>query len=93
VEKFMRLDDGAEFGATVVFESRGRALDRSLLSKLSQVFDSTKSPFFDFRFVPKVFSSTGLQLADLVARPIGLNFIRPEQPNRSFEIIKDKLIS
>lgn len=91
VANFMRLDSDSS-GATVVFESRGRALDRSLLTKLSQVFDSTNSPLFDFRFVPKVFSSTGLQLADLVARPIGLHFIRPDQPNRSFEIIKDKLI-
>jgi Protein of unknown function (DUF3800) len=91
VANYMRLDSTTT-GATVVFESRGRALDRSLLTKLGQVFDSTTSPRFDFRFVPKVFSSTGLQIADLVARPIGLHFIRPEQPNRSFEIIKDKLL-
>ena len=34
--------------------------------------------------------SSGLQLADLVARPIGINFLRPEQDNREFKILKDK---
>jgi hypothetical protein len=32
-------------------------------------------------------NSTGLQLADLIARPIGLNCLRPEQENKSFEVI------
>jgi hypothetical protein len=34
--------------------------------------------------------SSGLQFADLVARPIGLNLLRPEQPNRAFAILKEK---
>ena len=34
--------------------------------------------------------SSGLQLADLVARPIGLNLLKPEQPNRAFNILKKK---
>ena len=34
--------------------------------------------------------SSGLQLADLVARPIGLNMFRPEQENRAFEVLKKK---
>ena len=33
---------------------------------------------------------TGLQLADLVARPIGLNCIRPEQANQAFDVLKNK---
>jgi hypothetical protein len=31
-----------------------------------------------------------LQIADLVARPIGLSVLRPDQENRAFEIIKNK---
>ena len=31
------------------------------------------------------------QLADLVARPIGLSVIKPEQINRAFEVIKMKM--
>ena len=35
--------------------------------------------------------SSGLQLADLVARPIGLQTLRPDQENRAFEALKFKL--
>jgi hypothetical protein len=35
--------------------------------------------------------SAGLQLADLVARPIGRKIIDPTQPNRAFEILERKL--
>jgi hypothetical protein len=41
--------------------------------------------------VPKTANSAGLQLADLIARPIGLHHLRPNQPNRAFEIIQSKL--
>ena len=37
-------------------------------------------------------NSAGLQLADLIARPIGLNYLKPQQGNRAFEIIKDKIL-
>lgn len=38
-------------------------------------------------------NSPGLQLADLVARPIGLQYLRPSQSNIAFEILKTKLYS
>jgi len=41
-------------------------------------------------FADKNAMSTGLQFADLVARPIGLKTLRPEQENRSFDILKSK---
>jgi len=41
--------------------------------------------------VPKAANSAGLQLADLMARPIGLKHIRPDQPNRAFDIIEPKI--
>jgi|TARA_R100001509_G_scaffold32112_1_gene17053 hypothetical protein len=34
--------------------------------------------------------SSGLQLADLVARPIGLKTLRPGQENRAFESLQPK---
>ena len=46
---------------------------------------------FDVRFASKKVNSAGLQLADLVARPLGLNSLRPEQSNRAFDILKTKL--
>ena len=45
------------------------------------------------RFLDKKVNSTGLQLADLVARPIGLHSFKPDQPNRAFEIINNKFIT
>ncbi|MDP3959467.1 MAG: DUF3800 domain-containing protein [Pseudorhodobacter sp.] len=43
------------------------------------------------RFVSKKANSSGLQLADLMARPIGLSVLRPGQPNRAFDIIQTKM--
>lgn len=34
--------------------------------------------------------SAGLQIADLVARPIGRRILDPTQPNRAYEIIEKK---
>jgi hypothetical protein len=45
---------------------------------------------FEIIFADKKVDSPGLQLADLVARPIGLNILRPDQPNSAFEILKEK---
>jgi hypothetical protein len=35
--------------------------------------------------------TTGLQLADLVARPIGLHALRPQQENRAYDLLQPKL--
>lgn len=49
-------------------------------------------PNFEIRFVDKKGNASGMQLADLTARPIGLKVMRPSQSNRAFEIIESKLI-
>jgi len=86
---------------SVVFESRGKKEDNDLEIEFRRICDNErnwgyKSPnfkMFDFEpiFASKATNSTGLQLADLVARPIALSVIRPDQPNRAYEIIKEKL--
>ena len=43
-------------------------------------------------FADKRANSTGLQLADLLARPLGLRHMRPQQKNRAAEIILKKMI-
>jgi hypothetical protein len=48
-------------------------------------------PNLDIRFMEKKHNAPGLQIADLVAHPIGRHVIDPEQPNRAFEILKPKL--
>ena len=45
---------------------------------------------FDVVFADKKTNLAGLQLADLVARPVGLNYLRPTQANQAFEVLKKK---
>jgi len=85
----------------VIFESRGRHEDRELEVVFRRICDNQENWGFkslDFKqcnfrpvFAPKTCNSTGLQLADLTARPIALRTLRPEQDNRAYEIIEPKL--
>jgi len=38
----------------------------------------------------KKHNSTGLQLADLVAHPIGRHVVKPDQPNRAYDTLEPK---
>ena len=85
----------------IIFESRGKNEDRGLELEFRRICSNEykwASGRFDFRqvdfklvFQAKSVNSTGLQLADLTARPIALNTLRPKQTNRAFEIIRPKL--
>lgn len=85
----------------VVFESRGTKEDRELELEFRRIVQNesrwgyVKTDFSEMAWRPifasKQTNSAGLQLADLFARPIGLNYLRPDQPNRAFEIIEPKL--
>lgn len=85
----------------VVFESRGAREDAELELEFRRIVSNNshwgyrRHDFtrFDFRpvFLSKSANSSGLQLADLTARPIGLSVLRPGQPNRAFDIIRPKL--
>jgi hypothetical protein len=35
-------------------------------------------------------NAPGMQLADLVARPIGIKALRPAQPNRAYDLLESK---
>ncbi|PWL17048.1 DUF3800 domain-containing protein [Falsochrobactrum shanghaiense] len=50
-------------------------------------------PCFDILFASKLANSTGLQIADLIARPIGLRIFKGNQENRAFDIISRKIWS
>ncbi|MFJ4295406.1 DUF3800 domain-containing protein [Curtobacterium sp. NPDC089689] len=79
----------------VVFESRGHAEDRDLEAEFDRIMATTRlrgmAATFRFRIASKQANSTGLQLADLVARPIGTRILRPDQPNRAWERIVDRM--
>nr|WKF60547.1 hypothetical protein HUO10_005068 [Paraburkholderia busanensis] len=38
-------------------------------------------------------NSEGLQLCDLMARPIGLSVLRPDQANRAYQILEKKFFT
>lgn len=99
----MMLTAEKQHGKTVhvVFESRGAREDAELELEFRRIAGNDshwgyrRHDFsrFDFQpvFIPKAANASGLQLADLTARPIALSQLRPGQPNRAFEIIRPKL--
>lgn len=95
VYKHLRSVGQHESSTTITVECRGRREDDELELAFRRVCDGAnvlrqKLPF-DLKMVPKASNSAGLQLADLMARPIALHHLRPGQPNRAFEIIEPKL--
>jgi len=77
----------------LVFESRGKKEDNNLELEFRRVCDCNATGHqlpFEIILADKKCNSAGLQLADLIARPIGRKLLKPEQQNRAFEIIKTK---
>ena len=78
----------------VVVEMRGKKEDAELELEFRRICDGEnrfhqKLPF-KLRMASKATNSAGLQLADLVARPIGRYVINSNQDNRAFEVLKKK---
>ena len=78
----------------VVVECRGKKEDRELELEFRRICDGNNPGLrqlpFDVVFADKKTNLAGLQLADLVARPVGLNYIRPAQANQAFDMLKRK---
>ena len=52
-----------------------------------------KDANFELVFSDKKSNAIGIQVADLIARPLGMSFLRPDQKNRAVEVVKKKLIT
>ncbi|EIM29243.1 DUF3800 domain-containing protein [Microvirga lotononidis] len=81
--------------AHCMFERRGAKEDNILELELRRIRDrgnytQTDMTELDICFADKKANSSGLQLADLVARPIGLGVLRPGQSNRTRAILAEK---
>lgn len=77
----------------VVFESRGKREDEELELEFRRVCDANATgERLDFEpvFAKKEANHCGLQLADLVARPIGRHLMKPGQSNRAYEQLEKK---
>lgn len=86
--------------AHIQLEARGKKEDAQLELEFRRICDNQCDWHYntgDFQmitfepvFVPKASNSIGLQIADLVARPLALRYLRPEQPNRTYQILERK---
>lgn len=94
VRHFLHLQGQHEALTHIVCEARGAKEDADLELAFRRVCDGenrTRAPYaFDIVICDKKTNSEGLQLADLMARPVGLHILRPDQPNRAFETLAAK---
>ena len=95
VHHFLRTMGGASQTTHVTVERRGRREDQELELEFRRVcdganFNCEKFPF-QLVFADKRANLAGLQLADLIARPVGMRILRPSQPNRAFDAVEGKL--
>ncbi|WP_373067486.1 DUF3800 domain-containing protein [Thioalkalivibrio sp.] len=78
----------------VVFEQRGREEDAALELEFRRILDRSRleglGESLDLVLANKLTNSAGLQLADMVARPIGRHLLAPEQANRAYETLSRK---
>lgn len=78
----------------VIVERRGSKEDNELELEFRRICDGENKYKHDLpfkiRMAAKTSNSAGLQLADLVARPIGRHVIDASQSNRAFDILREK---
>ncbi|MFL5541835.1 MAG: DUF3800 domain-containing protein [Longimicrobiaceae bacterium] len=89
------MSHGCEGGQTpIVFERRGRKEDDALAKEFHRVCEGAnmvgKRLPFQIEFQRKHENAAGLQLADLLARPIGRKQLDPAQPNRAYDVLERK---
>jgi len=92
IEDFLKSQNDFNY-TTVTFESRFYSVEgyRQEDDKLYKYFKEMANDKFGIEIHIKSAGGLGLQFADLIARPIGVHILRPEQQNRAWNIIKDKL--
>jgi hypothetical protein len=96
---YKELEHLGQAGRTtlVVVESRGPKEDKELRDEFRTLMElnlpSGIRGTFELVSAHKSANCLGLQLADLVARPIGVKSLRPDQTNRAFEVIQAKLLT
>ena len=78
----------------VVVERRGKKEDKDLELIFRRVADGDnymkiRLPF-EIVFADKKVNSSGLQIADLVAHPVGRHVLDPARPNHAYEIVERK---
>lgn len=96
IYNFLKERQQIEKRTHIVFECRGRKEDKDLELEFRRVCNGANRcgilPY-DIVLSDKKSNSCGLQLADLIARPIGRYVLDPKQENRAYSIIEKKIHS
>ncbi|MBD3619115.1 MAG: DUF3800 domain-containing protein [Chromatiales bacterium] len=93
---FLELQSRGQRGKLthVIFERRGRREDDELELEFRRIMDESgmvgMADTLSLVLADKKSNSAGLQLADMVARPIGRRLLNPDQDNRAYEILEPK---
>lgn len=85
----------------VLFEGRGKVEDSQLELEFRRIaandrrwgwrqVDFSRAPLEPV-FVPKAANLAGHQFTDLIARPLALRTVRPDQANRAYDVIRDRM--
>ena len=77
----------------ILFERRGPKEDAEVELEFRRICSANATRYvlpFEPILSHKTCNSSGLQLADLIARPIGRKIINPAQANRAYDIIQTK---
>jgi hypothetical protein len=94
VYRFLQSKGQEDKTTHIVVEQRGKKEDEELELEFRRICDKqnyeNKNLPFEIILANKMTNSAGLQLADLVARPIGLSVLKPDQENRAYEVLKNK---
>lgn len=97
VHHFLSMHGQVDRETRVVFEARGAKEDQALELEFHRVCAGANRynrPLpLRILVADKKTNSEGLQLADLTARPIGLQILRPTQPNRAWDVLQPKLFA
>lgn len=91
---YLRSRGDAAQRTHIIVERRGKQEDAELELEFRRICDGGnyhghQLPF-EVVFVDKKSNSAGLQMADLVARPVGIRILRPDQENRAFDVLERK---
>lgn len=93
--KFLQQKAQGDRTTHVVVECRGKKEDGELATEFRRICEGDncwgRQLPLEIVFADKKSNACGLQLADLVARPIGLSVLRPRHANRAFEVVRRKL--
>jgi hypothetical protein len=94
IHGFLKGQGQHERRTHLVFESRGRREDEELQLEFQRVCGGANYKgerlSFQMTMADKKTNCCGLQLADLIARPIGRKLIDQAQPNRAFDLLRPK---